>query len=93
MAFVKNEFIYNNHTKTGLGEVIDGIRLLAQSSKDTSTRSIEQAETIKQIQLGIEQISNVIQSNSAAAQETSATSEELLAQAESLKELVTQFKL
>lgn len=80
-------------TATSLCEVIDGIRLLAQSSKDTSTRSIEQAETIKQIQLGIEQISNVVQSNSAAAQETSATSEELLAQAESLKELVTQFKL
>ena len=42
---------------------------------------------------GINQISEVIQSNSATAEESSATSEELSAEAESMNGLVKKFKL
>lgn len=80
-------------TASALGEVIDGIRLLATASRETSELSREQAETIVQIQQGIEQIVEVVQSNSAAAEETSATSEELAAQAQNLKTMVEQFEL
>ena len=48
---------------------------------------------MKQLEMGVEQIAEVIQSNSAAAEETSATSEELSAQSTSLEDLVGQFKL
>ncbi len=48
---------------------------------------------MKQLEMGVEQIAEVIQNNSAAAQQTSATSEELSAQAATLEELVNQFKL
>lgn len=48
---------------------------------------------MQQLEAGVSQIAEVIQSNSAAAQQTSATSEELSAQSESLEELVSQFKL
>ena len=48
---------------------------------------------MEQAEAGVNQISEVVQSNSAAAQESSATSEELSAQAESLNELVGQFIL
>ena len=80
-------------TAEALEKVIGGIRLLADSAKESSNLSAEQAEIMEQIQQGIEQIADVVQSNSASAQETSATSEELFAQSESLKALVSQFKV
>lgn len=51
------------------------------------------ARAMEQVELGINQISEVVQSNSAAAEETSATSEELSAQAETLETLVANFQL
>ena len=55
--------------------------------------SDEQATAIVQINLGVEQISSVVQTNAATAEESAATSEELSGQANILKELITQFKL
>lgn len=80
-------------TSEALEKVIEGIKMLAHSAQETSEMSASQAETMRQIEQGIEQISTVVQSNSAAAEETSATSEELSAQSENLKALVDQFKL
>ena len=80
-------------TTSALGEVIEGIKILADASQETSELSREQAETMVEVRKGIEQIADVVQNNSAAAQETSATSEELLAQSENLKAMVEQFKL
>lgn len=80
-------------TSEALDSVIQGIKMLAVASKSTSDMAVSQAETMKQVEQGIEQISSVVQGNSAAAQETSATSEELSAQAESLKALVDEFQL
>lgn len=76
-----------------LEQVIAGISLLAGTSKETSDMSSEQAKTMLQIKQGVEDISQVVQSNTASAQETSATSEELSAQSENLKNLVGQFEL
>ncbi len=80
-------------TTSAIEVVIDGIKQLAQSTKEISDLSETQAESMKQLEQGVEQIAEVIQNNSAAAQETSATSEELSAQASTLEELVNQFQL
>ena len=48
---------------------------------------------LKQADIGIGRISEVVQSNSAAAEESSATSQELSASATSMNELVGRFKL
>ncbi len=82
-------------TKTiaALEEVIEGIHLLAEASQETSKRSKEQADTMGQVRIGIEQIADVVQDNSAAAEESAATSQELSAQSQSLKSLVEQFQL
>ena len=80
-------------TTTALGEVIKGIKFLADASQETSELSRDQAETMSEVRVGIEQIADVVQNNSAAAQETSATSEELLAQSENLKAMIEQFRL
>ena len=80
-------------TAEALQQVIEGIKFLAEASKESSALSAEQAETMLQVQQGIEQIAEVVQSNSASAEETSATSEELSAQSQNLKALVEHFIL
>lgn len=80
-------------TSDALKEVMEGIKLLANASQETSSLSAEQAETMAQVKLAIEQIADVVQSNSASAEETSATSEELSAQSQNLKALIDHFEL
>lgn len=76
-----------------LETVVNGIKQMAESSKELSIMVEHQAETMRQAETGVTQISEVIQSNSAAAQESSATSEELSAQATTLDGLVGRFIL
>ena len=73
--------------------VINGIKKLAESTREISDLSVDQAEAMKQLEQGVTQISEVIQNNSAAAEETSATSQELSAQSENLETLVRRFVL
>ncbi len=80
-------------TTSAIEVVIHGIKMLAQSTREISDLSETQADSMKQLEMGVEQIAEVIQNNSAAAQQTSATSEELSAQATTLEELVNQFNL
>lgn len=76
-----------------LATVVEGIRKVADSSKELSSISSSQMATMKEAELGVDQISDVIQTNAAVAEESSATSEELSAQAISLDELIAKFTL
>lgn len=78
---------------SSIDSVVSGIKQIAESSKSLSAMVITQAETMRQAEQGISQISEVVQNNSATAEESSATSEELSAQAATLDELVGQFIL
>lgn len=80
-------------TVAALNEILEAMNSFEDVAKTSSTNSSEQADMLKQIEQGIEQISGVIQSNSASAEETSATSQELSTQSEGLKNLVGRFKL
>ncbi len=53
----------------------------------------QQAQSMDEIDKGIEMISNVVQNNSATAQESSAVSQELSEQSESLNNLIGQFTI
>ena len=55
--------------------------------------SIEQAEAVTNVTLGLDQISSVVQTNAATAEESAASSEELSGQASILESLMAQFKL
>ncbi len=55
--------------------------------------SADQAGAIEQIRQGLNQVSNVVQTNAATAEENSATSEEMSAQAATLRDEVGKFKL
>ncbi len=58
-----------------------------------ASASAEQTDSIRQITTGIEQISQVIQTNSATAEETAASCEELSGQSRLLKDQVSRFKI
>ena len=73
--------------------VVDGIGKIAESSRNISQVSRDQATAMDQAEQGVNQISEVVQSNSATAEESSATSQELSAQAISLDELISKFIL
>lgn len=78
---------------SSIDQVVSGIQKIAESSKEISATATTQVETMRQAELGIGQITEVVQNNSAAAQQSSATSQELSAQAATLDELVGQFVL
>lgn len=90
---IENGNAIMQRTTEAIGSVISGIQSLAESTNEINSLSSAQAETIKQLEVGVEQISEVIQNNSAAAQETSATSQELSTQSTTLEEMVGQFQL
>ena len=73
--------------------VVEGIKQIADFSKSLKIMVEDQAEAMRQAEIGVNQISEVVQSNAATAQEASATSEELSAQATMLDELVGRFVL
>lgn len=82
-----------NSTAGSLSQVTSIVKNAVGITEECRKMSQGQAETMVQINSGIEQVSHVVQSNSAAAQESSATSEELSAQAETLADLVAKFEL
>lgn len=86
-----NEIV--ERTMETIGNVLAGMEGFATAATQAAEGSRTQADMLKQVEAGIEQISTVVQNNSAAAEETSAISEELSAQAENLESMVAQFQL
>ena len=80
-------------TSATIAELVSGINEVAEKSNQLEQLSETQAEQMKQAEGGVNQISEVVQSNAAIAEESSATSEELSAESDSLSDLVQQFKL
>ncbi len=80
-------------TMDSLQESVSAIKHVNEMIQETAADAAVQAENMKQLQIGIEEIARGIQDNSAASQETSATSEELASQAEILNQMVKKFEL
>lgn len=73
--------------------VVSGIKQIAEFSKNLKVMVEDQTEAMRQAEVGVDQISEVVQVNAATAEEASATSEELSAQAIVLDTLVGKFVL
>lgn len=80
-------------TAESLEDVVKGFKESTKLVSNIALASNEQAQSIEQMNIGINQISDVIQANSAIAQESAAASEELTSQAETLNRMVEMFKL
>lgn len=80
-------------TAEALDLIIGSIEKSAGFIGEIAIASNEQANAVAQINMGVNQVSQVIQTNSATSEEGAAASEELSSQAELLKEMVKKFKL
>lgn len=80
-------------TITAIGEVLVSMEQFAEVAAGSAESSKTQAQMLEEVELGIEQISGVVQNNSASAEETSAISAELTAQADALRVMVEKFTL
>lgn len=81
-----------NETAASLERIIHSSENTAVLISRISEASQEQASSIAQVTLGIDQISSVVQTNSATSEESAAASEELSGQAMELKNLINRFK-
>ena len=80
-------------TAESMKEVKEMSAQTADLITDIASASAEETDSIRQITSGIEQISQVIQTNSATAEETAASCEELSGQSKLLKDQVARFKI
>lgn len=82
-----------NDTADSLEGILKSVAKVTDLVSDIAMASNDQATSIAQITQGIEQVSQVVQTNSATAEESAAASEELSGQAELLEHMVAEFKL
>lgn len=80
-------------TAKSLKEIMCEIDKSAELVKDISTASSEQAFGIEQVNMGIRQVSQIVQINMATSEENAAISQELYGQATALKNMVDDFNL
>ena len=80
-------------TAQSLTKVVEEVRMAADSVDKIADAAEEQASSVEQVTLGVDQISNVVQTNSSTAVESAAASQELSSQAAMLKSLVAKFIL
>ncbi len=80
-------------TAQSLIQAVNDVNEMAGIIEQISEASSDQADSIAQLTVGIDQISNVVQTNSATAEESAAASEELSGQSQLMKSLVGRFQL
>ncbi len=90
---VENGTLIADETAASLMNTVKGVEEVAGIISQIAEASGNQAEAIAQITLGIDQISNVVQTNSATAEESAAASQELSNQSQLMKDLVGTFRL
>lgn len=88
---VENGTSIAKETADTLERVNSIIGQLAEKTNNVARNSEAQNEAIKQLSVGVDQISAVVQTNTATAEESAAASEELSAQAHILQDLVSEF--
>lgn len=80
-------------TAAALEKLVENASLIDSEVSKISEASAYQADEIKRITVGVEQISSVVQTNTATAEESAAASEELSGQSGILRNLISHFKL
>ncbi len=90
---VENGTQIADETAQSLLQAVNAVNQMTGVIGQISEASSEQAGSIAQIIMGMDQISSVVQTNSATAQESAAASEELSSQSQLMKRLVGRFKI
>ena len=92
-ASVKKGTALADDTAKALLAVVNDTVEVTRIINEIADASNEQAQSIAQVTVGVDQISSVVQTNSATAEESAAASEELSGQAAMLKALVSKFQI
>jgi len=79
-------------TANTLHNIVDNVVDVANVLDKIYEASVNQADSISQINIGVTQIADTVQSNTATSEESAATSQELNSQAEMLKQMISFFK-
>lgn len=82
-----------DNTAEALNDIVDGIEKVNDLTANIAHATNEQATGISQINVGIDQVAQVVQQNSATAEQSAAASQELSEQAELLTQSIDQFAL
>ena len=93
MKAVENGTMIANKTAQTLTEIVNTTTATTKLVGEISTACAEQAEAIEQINVGVVQISSVVQTNSATSEECAASAQELSVQANLLDEMVCGFTI
>ena len=80
-------------TATQLEGVADSSKIITEQVTNIAVTLGTQASEIQQINEGIEQITDVVQTNSATAEECAASSQEMSNEAENMREMIRKFKV
>ena len=83
----------SSDTTEALAVVISSARKSTEIVERIAGSAVEQSQSLKQLTLGMEQISEVVQTNAATAEKSAASARELSGQAEELKVSVQRFRL
>ena len=81
-----------NKTAEAMKKVIEITEETNKLIDGIAQQTAKQEESVKQVKMGIDEISEVVQQNSATAEESAASCEELNAQANTLREKISIFK-
>lgn len=90
---VKKGMTIADETATQLEEVADSSKVITEEVTDIADTLGQQTVEIQQINEGIEQINDVVQTNSATSQECAAANEQMSSEAENLREMIRRFKV
>jgi len=80
-------------TAESLTEIVQGISQSNHLVSEIAQSSVAQSAAITQINIGIDQVAQVIQQNSASAEESAAASQQMSSQANILEDMLAQLKL
>ena len=90
---VEKGMVIAGQTAAQLEEVAENSKLITTEVTNSAETLETQTTEIKQINEGIEQINDVVQTNSATSEECAAASQEMSSEAESLREMIRKFKV
>lgn len=93
MKLVEHGTALSNDTTQSLATGVAGAQQSTELIERIADSAVQQAEMLRQLTEGMEQISNVVQTNASTAEKSAASAEELHSQAQELKESVQKFKL
>lgn len=90
---VEKGMVIAGQTATQLEDVADSSKIITEEVTNIAVTLETQESEIQQINEGIEQINDVVQTNSATAEECAAASQEMSNEAENLREMIRKFKV